>query len=82
MYPHWNRYFLLSWISFPALSATAYTIIYTFNDNFVHYYGDNEFTTCDQGINFTIIEGSLIGKLKSLLKTQFYAGWETMPCRS
>lgn len=82
MCPPWNRYFLLSWISFCTFSDTDCSIIYIFNDYLIHFYGDNEFTTSDQGISFTIIEGSLIGKLKSLLKAQFYAGWKTIPCRS
>lgn len=49
------------------------------SDNSIYDHGVNEFITYNQEINFTIIEASLIGKLNSLLKTQLYAGWETIP---
>lgn len=54
--PHWSRCLLSLPTSRYALSALACTIIYWFNDKPIYGHGDNEFTTCNQGISFTIIE--------------------------
>lgn len=78
MYPQWNRYFHLLWISSCTPSASIGITIYSFMIT-IYDHGDNEFITYNQEISFIIIEAGLKGNLNSLLKIQLHAGWETIP---